>query len=188
MGAAFKLNRRPIQIAALTLASILFCLVVSPASAHEWTLDGKQVKAKAVDFNGSHVLLEDSKGKRKSVAINELNASDLQYVTNLLTIRNAEIQKRLESQQLEQQRIQLLAQFMDVWSVSIVAPNGQRGWRNYFANDSISARRFAFRDFPNAQIVAVRKLGGTNRFFGNGNAVITPLGIAPIITPLGIRR
>ena len=176
---------RPIQIATLTIFAMVLCLLESPASAHEWTLDGQQVEAKAIDFNGSHVLLEGRSGKRKTVAINELNAGDLQYLTNLLSIRNAEIQKRLESQQLEQQRIQVLAQFVDVWTVSMVAPNGEQAWRNYFANDSITAKRLAYREFPNARIVSLRKLSSRNRLIGGGNGIISPVGI---VSPVGIRR
>ena len=144
---------------------------------HEWTINGKKVKAKVVDFNATHVLLEIKDGKRKSVAINTLESKDLQYLTNLATIRNGEVQRRLEASQLEQQRLQLLSQYSDVWTVSMIAPNGRLGWRNYFAVNSMQANQLALREFPNVRIVRTQRLRRATEFGGARNAVQVPLGL-----------
>ena len=161
--------------ALMMILSLALGLLCTTAFGHEWTVEGRKVKAKAVDFNGSHVLLENKVGKQKAFAINQLNERDLQYLTNLLSIRNAEIQRQLETKQLEQQRAQLLSQFVDLWAVSMVAPNGERAWRNYFANNSLEAKQQAFREFPNVRVVGVQRVRRGNAPMGNANSPRMPL-------------
>ncbi|MFK7770448.1 MAG: hypothetical protein AB8B55_24775 [Mariniblastus sp.] len=160
--------------------SLALGLICAAAFGHEWTVDGKKVKAKPVDFNGTEVLLEDEKGKRKSIEINTLTAEDLQYLTNLLTIRNAGIQQKLERQQLQQQKAQLMSQFVDVWTVRLVAPNGETGWKNYFALDSRQAKQLAFNEFPNARVISVQRLrrAGSSAAVTNGTGNI---GVVPVV-------
>ena len=145
---------------------LLLGLICSSAIGHEWTVDGKKVKAKPVDFNGTKVLLEDQNGKQKAVPINELVAEDLQYLTNLLSIRNAEIQQYLEKQQIQQQQAQLMSRFVDVWTVRMVARNGTVGWRNYFAANSLQAQQQARREFSNVQITTVQRLRNSGAMGG----------------------
>ena len=163
-----------LRIGIALLVAMLTGLICSSAFGHEWTVNGKKVKAKAVNFDGSQVLLEDQRGKRKSFPINELTAEDLQHLTNLLSIRNAKIQQQLEKQQLEQQTAQLVSQFVNVWTVRMVAPNGDVAWRNYFAANSLQAKQLAWREFPNVQITGVQKLRRTGTI-GGGNTAIAPV-------------
>lgn len=159
-----QLSSRDTRTFIMLIAFLLMGTLCASALGHEWTINGKKVKAKAVDFNGSQVLLENDKGKRKAFPINELHENDLQYLTNLLSIRNAEIQQRLEREQLAQQRTQLLAQFVDVWTVRMVAPNGELGMRNYFAANSAHAKQLAWQEFPNVRIAGVQRMRRANEW------------------------
>jgi len=177
----------------LALISCVLCICCSSVFAHEWTIEGVKVKAKAVDFIGTKVLLEDEGGNQKSVPMNELNATDLQYLTNLLSIRNAAIQQNLEQQQLQQQQAQLTSQFVDVWNVRMVAMNGQSGWRNYFAINSLQAKQLALQDFPNARIQSVQKLPrrGSVGLVGNANNIglfNRRASFVPVVTILNTRN
>ncbi|MEM9942358.1 MAG: hypothetical protein AAF939_12405 [Planctomycetota bacterium] len=165
---------------------LVFGVIVSEGLCHEWTINGRSIEAKVVNFEGEKVVLEDRAGTQKSVPVNELNADDLQYLANLLAIRNAEIQQRLEQQQLQQQQTQFLSQYLDVWTVRMVAANGETGWRNYLAANSLHAKQLAWSEFPNTRIVGVqrvRRSGGVNGLIGNGN-----LGINPIIPQLPVTQ
>ena len=153
----------------------MFC---ATTFGHEWTVDGREVKAKAVDFNGSHVLLEDEFKNRKRVAINDLNARDMEYLSNMVSMRNSELQRKLQSEQLEQQRLQLLSQFTDLWAVSMVAPNGESAWRTYFAANSLLAEQQALREFPNVRVVGVQRIRRNDGLgIGGGGVGVMPVPI-----------
>ncbi len=162
------------RVSFVLFAAMVLGLLCNSAFGHEWTINGKKVKAKAVDFSGTHIVLEDKQGKRKTIALNELAAQDLQYVTNLLSIRNAEIQKQLERRQIQQQQMQLLSQFVDVWTVRMVAPNGTVGWRNYFAANSLHAKQLAFQEFGNVRVIGVHRLRRPGVFGRGGNVGWVP--------------
>ncbi|MEL7499213.1 MAG: hypothetical protein AAFN77_16515 [Planctomycetota bacterium] len=159
----------------LLLLFLLLGMFCATAMGHEWTIDGKKVEAKVVNYNQSHVLLEDNQGRRKSFAINSLNAEDLQYLTNLATIQQGEQQRVLAQQQLQQQQALLLSQYVDVWTVWMFDRNGRYGSRNYFATNSAQAIRLALQEFPQVRVSGVQRLrrpgvsGGSN------------LGLAPVI-------
>jgi hypothetical protein len=140
---------------ALTIA--IFVAVSSSADAHQWTIDGKQVNAKAVDVNSTHVLLEDSNGYRKAVALNRLVERDMERLSNMVNVASAKQQLRFQKEQLKAQRISNMSEYSSTWNVRMVAPNGTSGTRTYFADNSLAATRMARRDFPNAQVMNVAK-------------------------------
>ena len=177
-----KTRIKSLQIGVLLIVAMLVGLISSSAFGHEWTIDGKKAKAKVVDFNGTQVLLENERGKRRAFPINELNSTDLQHLTNLLSIRNAEILKKLERQQIEQQQAQLISQFVDVWSVRMVAPNGQIGWKNYFAANSLQAKQQAWQEFPNVRITGVQRLRRAGALGGGGGG--GNVGLAPVVNQM----
>ena len=175
-----RMRRQKAKTIFALLASLTLGLICASASlGREWTVEGKKVTAKAVDFNGRFVLLEDKKGKRKTVAINDLNAHDLDYLGKLLAIHNGEIQKEMSRTQLNQQQLALTAQIMDLWTVSMVAPNGQAGWQNYFAANSLEAKRMALMDYPTARITSVRRIRRPGQMGGGGNVLVPGVQILP---------
>ncbi len=159
--------------------SVVLCLACSSVFGHEWMINGTNLEAKAVDFDGTKVLLEDGQGNRQAVPMNELNAKDLQYLTNLLSIRNAGIQQQLEQQQIRQQQVQLMSQFVDIWTIRMVAPNGHSGSRNYFAANSLQAKQLAWQEFPNARILSAQKLPRRGQIGVVGNA--NGFGVRPVV-------
>ena len=161
-----KMRTSNTQTYLVLLLAMLLGLVCATAFGHEWTINGKKIKAKPVDFDGAKVVLQDTRGKKKTLPVTELVAKDLQYLTNLVSIENAKRQRGLQEQQILQQQFQLRAQFEDVWVVRMVAANGETGWRNYFANNSLQAKQLAWQQFPDARIVGVqrmRRAGNLNR-------------------------
>ncbi|MEM9412838.1 MAG: hypothetical protein AAGA30_17125, partial [Planctomycetota bacterium] len=174
MAASVESNLGGFKAILFILTFIVLGLICSTGFSYEWTINGVKVTAKAIDFNGSQVILEDNNGSKKAVPVNELTAEDLQYLTNLLQIRNAEIQLQLERQQIRQQQAQLVSQFVDVWTVRMVAPNGETGWRNYFAANSLHAKQLAWNEFPNARITSVQRVRRSSTFLGGASVGLTP--------------
>ena len=160
---------------------VVFFLVHLPSRsvAHEWTIgkgkDAKKVEAKAVGFDGRQVMLETDEGKKIEVPVNELVSGDLSYLKDLVLIQSTQVQKQLAEKLIQQQQLNLLAKYVDVWTVSMVAPNGQPGIRNYFAANSLHAKGLARQEFPRARIVAVRRVQPANAQGGGaGNAGLIP--------------
>ena len=191
MKTTFHFDLKQFRAGFILLIALLCGAICASSFAYEWTINGLKVEAKVVDFDGMNVTLEHESGKRKSIAVNELEAADLRYLADLLSIHNAGVQQDLQRQQLRQQEAQFASQYVNAWTVRMVDRNGEFGWRNYFAANSLEARRLALQEFPNVRVTSIQRLRRGGGFgIGNGYPNFIQAGhtIVPLATPHRVRN
>lgn len=151
-----------IPMAMVMVMAMLIISLASNANAHEWTLDvasqSQKVEAKVADVNGTHVLLENTKGVQKAFPINELNDSDMNYLKGILAAKQVEIEKQQVKAQQEATSTNVRLQHDDIGELVLYAPNGRYITRQYSARSNIEASQYAHEEFPNARVGAVRKV------------------------------
>ena len=148
--------------AGIPTAVALAMLFASDALGREWTVDGKKVEAKLIDYDATQVFLEDANEEEandspKAVPINELTENDRDYLTKFASICDVKSREDLQLTPMRKDAVELPNASNKKWYISLVGPNGRYIERTVFAVDSHQASDLVLRQFSNARVVRVRK-------------------------------
>ncbi|MEM7454653.1 MAG: hypothetical protein AAF456_09915, partial [Planctomycetota bacterium] len=108
-----------------------------------WTIDSFEVEATLIDFNGTHVLLQDVDRYQEVFQVEQLSREDHIW-----------LRSEVNALRLQVNRNRIL-RGMEIWQVDMVSASGQQFHRNYQAYDSNGAMTAAQQEFPSARIQSV---------------------------------
>ena len=127
-------------------------------------------------------MLENDKGVRKSFSLNELEDTDIKYLSELVSIASAAKQEKLQEEQLEAEKLAIKLENEDMWYVTLQARNGEVQTKSYFADNNVLATRMALRDYPGTRVLYAKK-ARNNRAFGRGGFSGSAIPIGVFSTP-----
>lgn len=145
-----------LRFATLCITPLLLAISTSltafaqKAEPRIWTLEGQKVEATLIDFNGTHVLLQDADWVQDVFTAEQMSPTDVKYVKSMINDLKLQI------------RNDRVLHGIDVWRVVMQGQNGSF-YRNYQGASNVVAMAAAASEFPNARIQSVSKISREGR-------------------------